>query len=30
MDSRLEELRSCGCNIDVVMERFLDDVEFYF
>ena len=30
MDSRLEELRSWGCNIDEVMERFLDDEEFYF
>lgn len=30
MDSRLAELKAWGCNIDEVMERFLDDEEFYF
>ena len=30
MDGRLIELKAWGCNIDEVMERFLDDEEFYF
>ncbi len=30
MDDKMKKLKAMGCDIDGVMERFLNDEEFYF